>query len=148
MKIPCGVVEDALIKVGDFYYPVDFIILDMESPADSSNQTLVILGRPFLATANANIDCRSGAIEISFGNMTMEMNIFPAGGGKTLDSSCNLIQDIDPEPSELFNFREMVRQAEQRPRRLKQWGWHAYPIKKRRKRRRRKHPRRFNQSDQ
>ena len=104
MKIPCGVVEDALIKVEDFYYPVDFIVLDMESSADSPNQTLVILGRPFLAMANANIDCRSGAMEISFGNMTMEMNIFPAGGGKILDLSCNLIQDVDPEHSESFNF--------------------------------------------
>jgi hypothetical protein len=36
----------------------------------------VILGRPFLATANALINCRSGVMKISFGNMTVELNIF------------------------------------------------------------------------
>jgi hypothetical protein len=36
----------------------------------------VILGRPFLATANALINCRMGVIKISFGNMIVELNIF------------------------------------------------------------------------
>jgi hypothetical protein len=36
----------------------------------------VILGGPFLATANALINCRSGVMKISFGNMTVELNIF------------------------------------------------------------------------
>jgi hypothetical protein len=36
----------------------------------------VILGRPFLAMANALINCRSGVMKISFGNMTVELNIF------------------------------------------------------------------------
>jgi hypothetical protein len=36
----------------------------------------VILERPFLATANALINCRSGVMKISFGNMMMELNIF------------------------------------------------------------------------
>jgi hypothetical protein len=36
----------------------------------------VIFGRPFLAIANALINCRSGVMKISFGNMTVELNIF------------------------------------------------------------------------
>jgi hypothetical protein len=36
----------------------------------------VILGRPFLATANALINCRSEVMKISFGNMTVELNFF------------------------------------------------------------------------
>jgi hypothetical protein len=36
----------------------------------------MILRRPFLATANALINCRLGVMKISFGNMTMELNIF------------------------------------------------------------------------
>ena len=56
VKVPCRMVEDALIKVGDLYYPVDFIVLDMAPSVDSPNHIPVILGRPFLATANANID--------------------------------------------------------------------------------------------
>ena len=36
----------------------------------------MILGRPFLATANAIIQCRGGLMTLSFGNMTMNLNIF------------------------------------------------------------------------
>ena len=36
----------------------------------------IILGRPFLATSNAIINCQNGVIQITFGNMTLELNIF------------------------------------------------------------------------
>ena len=39
----------------------------------------VILGRPFLATANAIIHCRNGLLKLSFGNITLEKNIFTVG---------------------------------------------------------------------
>ena len=36
----------------------------------------MILRRLFLATSNALINCRSGFLKLSFGNMTFELNIF------------------------------------------------------------------------
>jgi hypothetical protein len=36
----------------------------------------VILGRPFLATGNALINCRTGVMKISLGNMIVVLNIF------------------------------------------------------------------------
>jgi hypothetical protein len=39
-------------------------------------QIPVILGRPFLAIANALINCRTGIMKLSFGNLTVELNIF------------------------------------------------------------------------
>ena len=30
MKVPRGIIEDVLIKVDKFYFPVDFIMLDIE----------------------------------------------------------------------------------------------------------------------
>jgi len=69
-------VEDVLIKVDKFYFPVDFIVLDTEPVQNIGVQIPVILGRPFLATANALINCRTGVMKISFGNMTVELNIF------------------------------------------------------------------------
>ncbi|RVW61520.1 hypothetical protein CK203_066306 [Vitis vinifera] len=36
----------------------------------------IILGRPFLATSNAIINCRNGVMQLTFGNMTLELNIF------------------------------------------------------------------------
>jgi hypothetical protein len=65
-----------LIKVDKFYFPVDFIVIDTEPVHNVANQIPVILGRPFLATANALINCRTGVMKISFGNMTVELNIF------------------------------------------------------------------------
>ena len=76
VKIPKGIVEDALVKVDNFYYPVDFVVLDIEPMAESTHQVPIILGRLFLATANAIINCRNGVMQLTFGNMTLELNIF------------------------------------------------------------------------
>jgi hypothetical protein len=76
LKRPRGILEDVLIKVDKFYFPVDFIVIDTEPVHDVANQIPMILGRPFLATANALINCRIGVMKISFGNMTVELNIF------------------------------------------------------------------------
>ena len=76
MKIPKGIVEDVLVKVDNFYYSVDFVVLDTEPMVESTHQVPIILGRPFLATANAIINCRNGVMQLTFGNMTLELNIF------------------------------------------------------------------------
>ena len=76
VKIPKGIVEDVLVKVDKFYYLVDFVVLDIEPVADGTNHVPIILGRPFLATSNAIINCRNGVMQITFGNMTLELNIF------------------------------------------------------------------------
>ncbi|XP_059590470.1 uncharacterized protein LOC132253093 [Vitis vinifera] len=76
IKVPRGVVEDVLVQVEKFYYPVDFVVLDTEPLKKGMNSVPIILGRPFLATANALINCRNGLMQLSFGNMTVEMNVF------------------------------------------------------------------------
>ena len=76
VKIPKGIVEDVLVKVDKFYYPVDFVVLDTEPIANGPNHVPIILGRPFLATANAITNCRNGVMQLTFGNMTLELNIF------------------------------------------------------------------------
>ena len=60
IKIPKGTVEDVLIQVDKFYYPVDFVVLDTESVTVGANHVAIILGRPFLATSNAIINYRNG----------------------------------------------------------------------------------------
>jgi hypothetical protein len=57
---------------------VDFIVLNTEPVPNTEKLIPVILGRPFLATANACINCHIGVIEISFGNMKVRLNIFNA----------------------------------------------------------------------
>ncbi|KAL6322464.1 hypothetical protein AAG906_008119 [Vitis piasezkii] len=76
IKVPRGVVEDVLMQVEKFYYPVDFVVLDTEPLKKGANYVPIILGRPFLTTANALINYRNGLMQLSFGNMTVEMNVF------------------------------------------------------------------------
>ena len=76
IKMPKGTVEDVLIQVDKFYYPVDFVVLDTEPVAVGANHVPIILGRPFFATSNAIINCWNGVMQLTFGNMTLELNIF------------------------------------------------------------------------
>ena len=59
-----------------FYYPVDFIILDTEPIAREPNHVPIILGKPFLAIANALINCHNWVMQFTFGNITLELNVF------------------------------------------------------------------------
>jgi hypothetical protein len=75
VKVPRGIVEDVLIQVDKFIYLVDFIFLDTQ-PVEAFYSIPVTLGRQFLATSNSLINCRNGLMKLSFGNMTLEMNVF------------------------------------------------------------------------
>ncbi|CAL2229339.1 unnamed protein product [Prunus armeniaca] len=98
VKIPIGMVEDVLVQVDKFYFPVDFIVLDTEPVVHSSSQIHVILGRPFLATSNAqHINCSNGLTQLSFGNMTLELHIFnicKQPGNNENDQEVNMIETI------------------------------------------------------
>ena len=98
VKIPKGIVEDVLVKVDKFYYPVDFVVLDTEPIASGPNHVPIIPGRTFLATSNAIINCRNGVMQLTFGNMTLELNIFhlskkhkpKKGEGQEFDEVCSI----------------------------------------------------------
>ena len=76
MKTPCGIVEDVLIQVDKFYFPVDFIVIDTQLVQDQKKNIPIILGQLFLATVDAHIQCKIGNMQLSFGNMTLKLNIF------------------------------------------------------------------------
>ncbi|XP_039815115.1 uncharacterized protein LOC120678017 [Panicum virgatum] len=58
---PAGIAENIPVKIQNFFIPVDFVMLDMEVDA----KTPLILGRPFLSTANAHIDVGAGEIQLN-----------------------------------------------------------------------------------
>ena len=76
VKVPRGIIEDVLIQVDKFVYPVDFVVLDTQPVANANAQILIILGRPFLATIDSVIRVRNGIMTLSYGNMSMDVNIF------------------------------------------------------------------------
>nr|GFA57181.1 hypothetical protein [Tanacetum cinerariifolium] len=53
-----GVAENVFVKVGIFYFPADFVVLDFVADP----RVPLILGRPFLSTAYALIDVYEGEI--------------------------------------------------------------------------------------
>ena len=88
IKKPWGIVEDVLLQIDKFYYPVDFLVLDTHSVVNMESKIPLILGRPFLATANALINCRNGLMKLSFGNMTLEVNVFHIGKQPQEEDEC------------------------------------------------------------
>ncbi|KAI3805520.1 hypothetical protein L1987_27970 [Smallanthus sonchifolius] len=64
VKYPRGVVENLLVKVGKFAFPMYFVILDMEV----DDRVPLILGRPFLRTAKAMIDVFDGKLTLRVGD--------------------------------------------------------------------------------
>ena len=62
MKIPRGMIEDVLVQVDKFYYPLDFVVLNTDPVVKGTNYVPIILRRPFLATSNAIINCRNGVM--------------------------------------------------------------------------------------
>jgi len=98
IRVPREIVEDVLIRVGEFIYPVDFVVIETEKVSNLTSQVPVILGRPFLATANALINYRNGMMRLSFGNMTVKLNIFnmqrqPSGFDDMEFSTLNWVGD-------------------------------------------------------
>src|ERR1043165_7865620 len=56
--VPIGICEDVPVKVANCLILTDFVVLDM--PEDGSMS--IILGRPFLNTTGAVIDCNKGKV--------------------------------------------------------------------------------------
>ena len=72
-----------------------------------------ILGKSFLATANAIINCRNGLMNITFRNMTLEVNIFYVGRKPQVDevSNCDiptLVSTLEEEEFEPLHVPLMI----------------------------------------
>ncbi|XP_016469915.2 uncharacterized protein LOC107792235 [Nicotiana tabacum] len=59
IKIPVGIIDDVLVKVGKFLLSADFVILDCAV----DKEIPIILGRPFLATGRALMDSERNEIK-------------------------------------------------------------------------------------
>ncbi|XP_028071942.1 uncharacterized protein LOC114274252 [Camellia sinensis] len=90
LKVQRGMIEDVLVKVNKFYFPIDFLVLDMKPVVTLKRPIHVILGRPFSATANANINCRT-----RFRNMQVKLNIFSASQHPSREDDCFMIDIVD-----------------------------------------------------
>ncbi|XP_061338968.1 uncharacterized protein LOC133285716 [Gastrolobium bilobum] len=75
IKRPERVVEDVLVKVDKFIFPVNFVILDME---EEDTESPLLLGRPFLATARSLIDVEQAKLMLRVNEETITIDVFEA----------------------------------------------------------------------
>ncbi|XP_070013985.1 uncharacterized protein [Nicotiana sylvestris] len=71
VKRPSGILDDVLIQVGKFVFPADFVILDCRV----DEEIPIILGRPFLATGRALIDCETGELNMRLNDEEITFNV-------------------------------------------------------------------------
>ncbi|KAM1818314.1 hypothetical protein ACFX11_000120 [Malus domestica] len=63
---PKGVVEDVLVQVNHLIFPADFYVLEMDE-SDHALSLPILLGRPFMKTAQTKIDVAKGEVTMAFG---------------------------------------------------------------------------------
>ncbi|XP_073153886.1 uncharacterized protein [Henckelia pumila] len=88
IKHPKGIVENVLLKVNEFIFPMDFVVLDM----DDDCKTPLILGRPFLATSRALIEVQKGKLALRLNEKKVVFNMFKNDSSypKVNDSCLNI----------------------------------------------------------
>ena len=100
MPQPEGVLEDVLVKVGKFIFPVDFVVMKMEE----DNQVPLLLGRPFLATGATLIDVKKGELTLRVGNEAVHFNMDKSLTQSDVDAeNCNVVDNSSPISFDLIS---------------------------------------------
>ncbi|XP_047952464.1 uncharacterized protein LOC125198045 [Salvia hispanica] len=104
-----GMIEDVLVKIDDFIFPADFIVLDMKV----DKNVPLILGRDFLATCKALIDVGRGEITISDNHsqstykIESEMLKFEEAKRAKMEQQCRAIMVTDlTKPQDPFEVED------------------------------------------
>nr|GFB92467.1 hypothetical protein [Tanacetum cinerariifolium] len=91
---PTGVAENVFVKVGKFYFPADFVVLDFVADP----RIPLILGRPFFSTAQALIDVYEGEIILRHDDQSLTLKCVQKDL-KVVEPKNN--QSSDDEPPEV-----------------------------------------------
>ncbi|XP_071708050.1 uncharacterized protein [Rutidosis leptorrhynchoides] len=88
-----GIAEDILVIIDSLVFPVDFVIMEMKEDL----QVPLILGRPFLATADTIILVQRNQLNIGVGEERVTINIREAMKQpiNTDDDECSALDHID-----------------------------------------------------
>jgi hypothetical protein len=71
---PARSLDDIIVTLASWKYPMYFLVIH---PKSSKSGHPVVLGRPWLATADAFISCRSREMTISNGTQSQKLILFP-----------------------------------------------------------------------
>ena len=107
-----GILEDVLIRVGKFIFPVDFVVIDMKE----DKQIPLLLGRPFLATGATLIDVKKRELNLRVGDIAVHFNHNHSLKQPELNGAdCETVEKKNSDSSELataFNFQNSMNENE------------------------------------
>ena len=70
MAQPKGILENVLIKVGKFIFPMDFVVIDIEE----DKKIPLLLGKPFLSTGATLNVVKKGELTLRVGDEEVHFN--------------------------------------------------------------------------
>ncbi|KAM2227534.1 hypothetical protein ACFXTI_014329 [Malus domestica] len=91
---PKGVVEDVLVQVNHLIFPADFYVLEMDA-SDHAPSLPILLGRPFMKTAQTKIDVAKGEVTMAFGGDMICFKIPESIETPNVVRSCCVIDTIE-----------------------------------------------------
>ncbi|GJW01956.1 reverse transcriptase domain-containing protein [Tanacetum coccineum] len=100
---PKGLAEDIFVKVGSFYFPTDFVVVDFEADP----QVPLILGRSFLRTGRALIDVYKGELTLRNGDEQLNFHV-DKHPQKHANESIKMINFIDVSCEDSFGCPSLV----------------------------------------
>ncbi|GKB50217.1 reverse transcriptase domain-containing protein [Tanacetum coccineum] len=99
-QYPVGIAKNMLVEIGKYTFPTNFVILEMEE----DSKVPLILGRPFLHTADAVIRVKQKQLNLGVGTKRMIFNIDSAmKHSYSNDDTCFSIDVIDEILEEDFD---------------------------------------------
>ncbi|XP_074304146.1 uncharacterized protein LOC141638849 [Silene latifolia] len=99
VRRPLGILEDVLVKVGKFFILVDFIVLDIAE----DTRTQIILGRPFLCTAEAIIDVKLGRLTLEVGDDVITFSLPDTLSRPMIEDTCYSVYIVDESAYEFWS---------------------------------------------
>ncbi|XP_050891393.1 uncharacterized protein LOC127096900 [Lathyrus oleraceus] len=91
VKYPVGILEEILVRIGQLYIPIDFMVMDIKE----EDEIPILLGRPFLSTAGAIVDVKIGKLTFEVGDEKIEFILSKFLMAPTIEDSCYGIDIID-----------------------------------------------------
>nr|XP_016494548.1 PREDICTED: uncharacterized protein LOC107813760 [Nicotiana tabacum] len=91
VKRPTGILDDVLVQVGKFVFLADFVILDCQV----DEEIPLILGRPFLATWRALIDCETRELKMRLNDEEVVFNVQQSMRRPCEYANCSLVEAVD-----------------------------------------------------
>jgi len=91
VKRPIGLLEDVPVRIGKYFIPVDFVVLDIDEDVNIP----IILGRPFLNTAGAVIDVGNGRLTLQIGDDKVTFNLAKALRAPMIEETSYCIDIVD-----------------------------------------------------